>query len=630
MKRQILFLIIYILISQQILSSAKYIEYGILSQYPDKIFLDNLLEKYDKLNDYSIYSMLKNMDPQKLQNIREIIGKIVKLRKIGIDSVTDIEKSLYSGLKSFGGYSKNAFFSTIDFLINYCPGGILYVYATDWIKNIIDDSNNYYERISLEIKNLISHKKYKNIIENIIGVYLQTIIEKGISFLNIEKLIEYYLIEGNILEKLNYKFNEKIDSLNFILLGDTGVGKSTLLNKILELNPEDNGAYVNPDFADPTTMEFKKYRNETKKGIELIDSRGIESNDNYNAKHFIGNFTNYFETIRDESNSNFIYGILFICETDSFSEIDILKYLKRICNNKIPLKLLYTKEKNDAQAKRINNTIKSKIDDIKPYFLKTTSNSDYEKNLNDFLKEFFEELNEEKLKDIYQYYYSLDIFNNFQFILEKINAEQKMLRYSVIKEKDPEESIINNLDFDLKFFLLEENIYLEDIKDGIKEVYNSFENELNEDFKKINYENYSLKKYVNRNFIDQLKEYFNKNHLPYDTIAQGISQAINDVILNKFLKAVQKEYFKNPIKVGHYPDFESIKNEIEKNFIKIEDKTNTKESNNYSHYSKYILIAIIFVFIIAFIIIFIKCFKKKEKKENQNEENEDNIELIGF
>ena len=630
MKRQILFLIIYILISQQILSSAKYIEYGILSQYPHKIFLDNLLEKYDKLNDYSIYSMLKNMDPQKLQNIREIIGIIVKLGKIGIDSVTDIEKSLYSGLKSFGGYSKNAFFSTIDFLINYCPGGILNVYATDWIKNIIDDSNNYYERISLEIKNLISHKKYKNIIENIIGVDLQNIIEKGISLLNIDKLIEHYLIEGNILEKLNYKFNEKIDSLNFILLGDTGVGKSTLLNKILELNPEDNGAYVNPDFADPTTMEFKKYRNETKKGIELIDSRGIESNDNYNAKHFIGNFTNYFETIRDESNSNFIYGILFICETDSFSEIDILKYLKRIFNNKIPLKLLYTKEKNDAQAKRINNTIKSKIDDIKPYFLKTTSNNDYGKNLNDFLKELFEELNEEKLKDIYQYYYSLDIFNNFQFILEKINAEQKMLRYSVIKEKNPEESIINNLDFDLKFFLLEENIYLEDIKDGIKEVYNSFENELNEDFKKINYENYSLKKYVNRNFFDQLKEYFNKIHLPYDTIAQGISQAINDVILNKFLKAVQKEYFKNPIKVGRYPDFENIKNEIEKNFIKIQDKTNTKESNNYSYYSKYILIVIIFIFIIAFIIIFIKCFKKKEKKENENEENEDNIELIGF
>jgi len=51
-------------------------------------------------------------------------------------------------------------------------------------------------------------------------------------------------------------------------------------------------------------------------------------------------FSNYFENLKSESNSNFIYGILFICETDSFSEIDTLKDLKNIFNNKIPLKLL--------------------------------------------------------------------------------------------------------------------------------------------------------------------------------------------------------------------------------------------------------------------------------------------------
>ena len=87
-------------------------------------------------------------------------------------------------------------------------------------------------------------------------------------------------------------------------------------------------------------------------------------------------FTNYFESIRNENNSNFIYGILFMCETDSFSEIDTLKDLKNIFNNKIPLKLLYTKRQEDSQAKRINNTIKSKISGIKPYFFNITSNSE--------------------------------------------------------------------------------------------------------------------------------------------------------------------------------------------------------------------------------------------------------------
>ena len=413
MKRLKLPLLIYILISQPILSSAKYIDYGILSQYPYRDNLEDLLEEYDKLNDDSIYSMLKNMDPQTLKSISEDIATIVQLGRKGIDSVANVGKSLYSGIKSLGEYSKNALFTTIGFLKNYYPQIMVVVSFALLAKIKIDDSNEYIGRMVVEIQNLIKNRKYNKIIENKIGIDLQNIIDEGILNLNLKKYIKDFLNQENILEKLDYKFNEKIDSLNFILLGDTGAGKSTLLNKILELNPEDKGAYVNPDFADPTTMEFKKYKNETKKGIELIDSRGIESNENYNAKHFMGNFTNYFETLRSESNSNFIYGILFICETDSFTEIDTLKDLKNIFNNKIPLKLLYTKGKDDVQAKRIYNTIKSKIDGVKPYFLKTTSKGNYEKNLNDFLKDFFEELKETKLKNIYQYYYSLYIFNNF-------------------------------------------------------------------------------------------------------------------------------------------------------------------------------------------------------------------------
>ena len=192
---------------------------------------------------------------------------------------------------------------------------------------------------------------------------------------------------------------------------------------------------------------------------------------------------------------------------------------------------------------------------------------------------------------------------------------------------------MNNLDFDLKLFLLEEYINLEDIKNGIKEVYNSFENELNEDFKNINYEKYSLKKYEDRGSFDKFKEKFNNKHLPYDIIAQGISQKINKIILNKFLTAIQKEFFKNPVEVRNYPDFASIKNRIEKNFIKILDKTNTNNNTNNNNntntntniYSKYKSIAII-IFIIAFIIIFKKCFYKKKAKEKK----QDQIELVDY
>ena len=91
---------------------------------------------------------------------------------------------------------------------------------------------------------------------------------------------------------------------------------------------------------------------------------------------------------------------------------------------------------------------------------------------------------------------------------------------------------------------------------------------------------------------------------------------INDYILNLFLITVQKEYFNNPIQVGNYPDFASIKNSIEKNFIKIQNKTNNKESNSYSYYLIYLLIAII---VFASIIMLCGFCCKKKRKERKDE-----------
>ena len=114
-------MILYILISQQILSNAKYIDFGILSEYPYTNHLEKLLGEYDKLNGGSIYSMLLNMDPQTLQSIGKDIATIVQLGGKGVDSFVKAGKSLYSGIKSLGGYSKKALFLTIDILKKYYP-----------------------------------------------------------------------------------------------------------------------------------------------------------------------------------------------------------------------------------------------------------------------------------------------------------------------------------------------------------------------------------------------------------------------------------------------------------------------------------------------------------------------------
>ena len=85
-----------------------------------------------------------------------------------------------------------------------------------------------------------------------------------------DKLIEYIKKSSELIMEKYFK-NSK--HFNVLLLGKTGVGKSTLINGTLDLSENEK---AKTGVGEPVTKEFDEYISDKRKGLRLIDSRGIE------------------------------------------------------------------------------------------------------------------------------------------------------------------------------------------------------------------------------------------------------------------------------------------------------------------------------------------------------------------
>ena len=238
-----------------------------------------------------------------------------------------------------------------------------------------------------EINELYNNKAEKIKSEEI-ELILKEFNEKD-SFLNLEEISKYEdnkkisnlfnnLLENKnasqvILNKLNIYIEESknkiedIKHLNILLVGPSGVGKSTLINAILELKNK-----VKTGIGLPQTTEIEYFSSEKSDFLRLYDSRGIEKNENEGALAICNKLKDFIlKQLESKNPNNYIHCIWYCWYGTRLEniEVEIIKKLsEQYTFETLPIIIVYTnaidKEQIELAEKVIKETYQLKNDFI--------------------------------------------------------------------------------------------------------------------------------------------------------------------------------------------------------------------------------------------------------------------------
>lgn len=220
---------------------------------------------------------------------------------------------------------------------------------------------------SVQIKNYLNRKSNNLLLDEDVerkkdNRNIQLLNEKIVILENSKDIYKNKVL-GEI-KKINENTNSfQINYLTIMLVGKSGVGKSTLINKFLKLSGKNRAKTGTGNFQ---TTNIKSYQSNAVPFLRLIDTRGIELNIQYGADAIKKDAELFIRNqISQGDINNFVHCFWYCITGNRFeqAEIDLLMSLKSSYDdNKIPIIIVYTQATDD-------NTISEMIKYIKEHHI---------------------------------------------------------------------------------------------------------------------------------------------------------------------------------------------------------------------------------------------------------------------